>query len=344
MISQNRQPLRFALIGAGAIANTHSDAFLRSESAQLSIVMDIDAKAAANLAEKHDAKTLGSVEELLASDDFDAAVVCTPPASHPEICCSLLEAGKHILCEKPIATNLQQTNKMFASADAGNALLTMASKFRFVKDVQRAKEIIKSGKIGEIVLFENMFTCSVDMSTRWNSDHEISGGGVLIDNGTHSVDIMRFLLGPLTELQVIEGKRIQNIQVEDTAKVFVRSHAGVMGDIDLSWSINKDQPNFINIYGSDGTLHVGWGESKYRCKNDSDWTVFGSGYDKVQSFVDQIDNFVGAIRGTDTLIVQPEDAIASVAVIETAYAALRDSRWHAVDSDNSRADFDSVAK
>ena len=332
MISQDKQPMRFAIVGAGAIANTHSDAFAKTNKADLVAVVDINQAAAVAMAEKHGAKVFAEVKSLISSGSVDAAIVCTPPNSHGDICCELLKNGIHVLCEKPITVSSVTANRMFDAAEKSGTILTMASKFRFVKDVQKAKELITSGTIGDVILFENMFTCNVDMTKRWNSDREVSGGGVLIDNGTHSVDIMRFLLGPLFDLQVIEGKRVQDMQVEDTVKIFVRSADGVMGDIDLSWSINKDQPNFINLYGSKGALSIGWGESKYRCNGDDEWTVFGSGYDKVQSFVDQIDNFVGAINGDEELVVQPKDALASVAVIETAYAAMADAKWHAIDS------------
>ena len=115
------------------------------------------------------------------------------------------------------------------------------------------------------------------MSSRWNSDPEISGGGVLIDNGTHSLDLMRYFLGPLEEVQVVEGKRVQGLPVEDTVRIFVRSDQGVMGSIDLSWSINKELDSYINIYGSHGTVSVGWKESKYRQSSRPDWIVFGKG-------------------------------------------------------------------
>jgi predicted dehydrogenase len=330
MISQDQQPLRFALIGAGAIAGTHSDAILQTDAAQLTSIMDVNPAAANEMASAHQAEVYCDLGSLLQAENFDAAIVCTPPDSHPDICCELLKRGIPVLCEKPIAVSSQHAEKMFDAAEQGNAILTMASKFRFVQDVQKTRQLIADGVIGDLVLFENMFTCNVDMSKRWNSDPSVSGGGVLIDNGTHSVDIMRFLLGPLADLQVVEGKRVQAIDVEDTVKIFVRSETGVMGDIDLSWSINKDQPYFINLYGSEGTLHVGWGESKYKRHDESEWNVFGSGYNKVQCFVDQIENFVGAIRGTAELIVQRADALASVAVVETAYSALKDSQWHAV--------------
>jgi predicted dehydrogenase len=209
----------------------------------------------------------------------------------------------------------------------------MATKFRYVEDVIRAKSIVTSGILGEIVLFENAFTSRVDMSSRWNSNPAISGGGVLIDNGTHSVDLMRYFLGPLSDVQVVEGKRSQGLGVEETVHIFVRSTAGVMGAIDLSWSINKELDSFINIYGSHGTVSVGWKESKYRQSSSRDWVVFGKGYNKVEAFRNQIDNFSRAIAGEESLLVTAEDALASVEVVEAAYAALRENRWTTVNID-----------
>lgn len=165
------------------------------------------------------------------------------------------------------------------------------------------------------------------MSSRWNSDPSISGGGVMIDNGTHSVDIARYLLGPLAEIQAVEGNRIQDLQVEDTVRMFARSEKGVMASIDLSWSLNKQQPYFASLYGADGTVLVGWQESKYRRNSDQDWIVFGEGYDKYKAFTAQLENFAGAIHGDEALTITPVDALASVAVIEVAYEALWRNTW-----------------
>ena len=174
------------------------------------------------------------------------------------------------------------------------------------------------------------------MSCRWNANPKISGGGVLIDNGTHSVDLMRYFLGPLAEVQVIEGKRVQGLPVEDTVRIFARSASGVIGSIDLSWSIKKEFDSYINIYGSNGTIAVGWKESRYRQSSSPDWIVFGKGYNKIHAFRSQIDNFSKAIHGQEALLVTAEDALASVEVIEAAYKALRRNHWIAVDRKNGR--------
>jgi predicted dehydrogenase len=110
-----------------------------------------------------------------------------------------------------------------------------------------------------------------------------------------------------------------------------------MGNVDLSWSINKELDSYINIYGSNGTISVGWKESKYRQSTSKDWVVFGKGYNKVQAFRSQIENFARAIRGQDKLLITAEDALASVEVIEACYASLRQQNWVPVNGPARRA-------
>jgi predicted dehydrogenase len=175
------------------------------------------------------------------------------------------------------------------------------------------------------------------MSSRWHADREISGGGVLVDNGTHSVDLIRYFLGPIAEVHAVEGRRVQQLAVEDTVRLFVRSAGGVMGSIDLSWSMNKELDSFIDIYGSLGTVRVGWRESKYRQVSSPDWVTFGKGYDKVDALRSLIDNFAGAARGEEPCLISSRDGLASVEVIEAAYDSLRRERWTAVNDRSTAA-------
>jgi predicted dehydrogenase len=211
----------------------------------------------------------------------------------------------------------------------------MASKFRYVQDVAQAKSIVDSGALGDVVLFENAFASRVDMSNRWNSDPAVAGGGVLIDNGTHSLDLARHFLGPLAEVLAVEGARRPGLRVEDTVTVFVRSTRGVIGTIDLSWSINKELDRYISLFGTRGAVVVGWKESKYRHLEAPDWTVIGNGYDKVGAFRAQLTNFARAVRGEEEPLVGPEDILGSVKVIEAAYESLRRNHWTAVDSESA---------
>jgi predicted dehydrogenase len=323
----SKQVVKFGLVGAGGIAHAYVQAFAQTEFAELVAITDLRLEAAVAMAEAAKCQAFQTHQEMIEAVELDAVIICTPPITHPNICIELLEQGKHILCEKPFSIDAKSALAMKEAAMRSGVMITMASKFRYAEDVIRAKGIVESGILGEIVLFENAFTARVDMSHRWNADPAISGGGVLIDNGTHSVDIMRYFLGPLAEIQVVEGKRVQGLAVEDTVRIFAKSETGVMGNIDLSWSINKELDYYLRIYGSNGTVSVGWQESKYRQSTSQDWIVFGKGYNKVQSFQSQIENFSKAIARQEPLRITIEDAIASVKVMEAAYQSLNQNHW-----------------
>ncbi|RME51252.1 MAG: gfo/Idh/MocA family oxidoreductase, partial [Deltaproteobacteria bacterium] len=282
--------LRFALIGAGRIAGAYAAAFERIDLLVPAAVVDPCREAAVALARRLRCPAFSSTAEMLARCEVDAAVVCTPPVTHPAVTLELLSAGKHVLCEKPLSIDVADARAMIEAAYAGGVCFTMASKFRYVPDVLRAKEIVDAGGIGEIALFENAFTGCVDMRHRWNADPRVSGGGVLIDNGTHAVDLMRYFLGPIVDLRVIEGKRLQGLPVEETVSIHLRSAEGVLGSIDLSWSIDKHLEHYLTIHGTKGTLRVGWQGSKRWRNGEGGWEPFGTGYDKIEAFTRQIEN------------------------------------------------------
>ena len=322
--------MRYGIVGAGGIASAYAKSFETANNADLVATCDVRPEAADALARSVGCESYSDIGKMCDNSRVEAVVICTPPCTHREISELMMERGVHVLCEKPLAIESADAQAMIEAAERNNVLFTMASKFRYVDDVVKARSLMNSGVLGDIILFENCFTGTVDMSQRWNSDPSISGGGVLIDNGTHSVDIMRYFLGPVVELQVVEGRRIQDLPVEDTVRMFVRTSEGVMGSIDLSWSMSKDTPNYISIYGSQGTIHVGWQDSKYRRNGDAEWVSFGNGYDKFQAFRSQIENFTRAIQGEEPLLIRPSDGLASVEVIEAAYLAMQDHKWHPV--------------
>lgn len=329
----NNQVVRFGIVGAGTIAQSYAFAFESCQCAQVVAVADTNLAAAAALAEQLKCRSYGSHSVMAREAELDAVLICTPPDSHPEICLEFLEKRVAVLCEKPLSIDQSSAERMVETSRRLGVKLTMASKFRFVDDVTRAKNLVASGVLGDIVLVENFFTSHVDMTKRWNSNPAISGGGVLIDNGTHSVDLLRYFIGPLKEIHVVEGKRRQNLPVEETVHVFVRSESGVLGTVDLSWSINKELESYLRIYGTEGTISVGWKESKFLLSGHHEWKVFGKGYNKVQAFRSQIENFAKALRGEEILLLSLDDALASVQVVESAYASLRDSRWISIPLD-----------
>jgi len=326
--------IRFGIIGAGAIAQGYARAFQTCDEAEVIGVADLRKEAAAALAEPFGCPSFASHQELAERSKPDAVLICTPPASHPEICLHFIERKVPVLCEKPFAVSVAETIRVLEAARKHRVTITMASKFRYVADVVEAKRIVDSGAIGDIVLFENAFAAHVDMANRWNSNPAISGGGVLIDNGTHSLDLARYFLGPLGEVLAIEGPRTPGLQVEDTVSVFVHSKSGIIGTIDLSWAINKELDRYVSIFGTRGAVLVGWKQSRYRQMQSADWTVFGSGYDKIGAFRAQVINFSRAIKGEEEPLVAAEDILGSARVIEAAYESLRRSPWTSVNGDN----------
>jgi predicted dehydrogenase len=320
------EPLRFALVGAGAIAQSYVQVFQDFPKGEVVAVADPRSALASSAAEALGCRAYGSHADVVEAG-AEAAIVCTPPSTHLDVCMELLEAGIPVLCEKPLTPDVASARKLIDTSASTGVLLTMAAKFRYVDDVIRAKSIVQSGILGEIILFENVFASRVPMEGRWNADRSVSGGGVLIDNGTHSVDVARYFLGPIADVMAVEGKRVQRLDVEDTARIFIRSIDGVNGTIDLSWSIDKEVDSYIDIYGSHGTIRVGWRESRYRQSSSPDWVQFGQGYDKIDCMRREVANFCGALRGTEQLLITAEDALASVAVVEAAYASLAQSHW-----------------
>ena len=176
------------------------------------------------------------------------------------------------------------------------------------------------------------------MAGRWNADP--SGRRAAEFSSTTGLIpwiIVRYFLGPIEAVQAVEGKRIQGLEVEDTVRLFVRTEQDVLANVDLSWSLNKDQESYIEIYGTNGTVRVGWRESKYRPITSHDWIVFGKGYDKVEAFGRQVENFCAALRGEDRLLITAADALASVEVIEAAYESMNRDDWVSVSGGRAAA-------
>jgi len=327
---KNDTNLRFLLIGCGRISQVHLTALSNEPRAELVGVADIDLKAAKGAAEAYGGKAFDDPVKALEELKPDAVILCTPPNTHREICEIALAAGAHVLCEKPLALTPEDAQAMITAADKHGKVLMMASKFRYTADIVKAKGVIQSGILGEIVLFENEFCARVDMKGRWNSRRDIAGGGVVIDNGSHSVDIVRYLVGPIADIQALLLKQWQDFDVEDSARLFARCEDGTMASIDLSWSIHKESPYYIHVYGTEGTLEVGWGGGRYRQSEKMDWIQFGDGYDKFQAVGAQLANFIRTVRGEDKPVITPEDALESVRVIQSAYRNAHESHWDRV--------------
>jgi predicted dehydrogenase len=328
----HQHALKCALVGCGRISQVHLQTLAREERARLVAVADVEPQAARSVGEAFGVPAFTSLDELLKTTLPDAVILCTPPDTHRTLTEAALSAGAHVLCEKPLTLSVHDAQAMVEGAHRAGRTLMMASKFRYVQDIVRAKGMIESGILGEVILYENEFCSHVEMKSRWNALRSISGGGVLIDNGSHSVDIFRYLIGPVHDIQVTFGKQWQHIEVEDTCHLNLRSADNTFGAIDLSWSIHKEDPYFIHIYGTEGMLQVGWKASRYRQSEKMDWVGFGSGYDKFQAVGAQLANFISTIEDEAKPVITCEDAVESVRVIQSAYHSADQSQWVQVGS------------
>jgi len=325
------EPIRVGVVGCGRVAQEHLQAYQRLEEARLVAVADINEGQARSVAAQFGTTPYTDWQRMIERERLEAISVCTPPSTHAEIMLHAIETGVHVLCEKPLTIKLEEAKKVFQAVQRTPLVLMMASKFRFVDDLIKAKGVIDSGILGRLVLFENVFCSRVDMRNRWNANKAIAGGGVLFDNGTHSVDIARFLLGPIVTVQAQHGIQVQGIEVEDTCRMYFQSQRGVMGSVDVSWSIHKDTESYINVYGTEGSLSLGWRESKYRQHEKLHWVVFGEGYNKQQAFLKQARHFLQCVRGQESPVITPQDGLESVRVIEAAYRSAEVNKWMALE-------------
>ena len=322
---------KVAIVGCGRIAAAHLQALQTVDEVGLVGVADVDAVARDSFSAKASSAAYSDYREMIDTEKPEIVVVCVPPISHPEVTIYALQHGANVLCEKPFAIDTRSALRMVEVAEHNNRYLTMASKFRFVEDVAKAREMVLHGLIGRIVLCEIAFCARADMGGRWPSNPKISGGGVLIDNGSHAVDIIRYLLGPIRRVQGQHGRNVQGLSVEDTTMVFVETVDGVWGRIDLSWSIEKNHNAFICMHGSEGMIVIGWNASRYRRYDTKEWTQFGGGYNKLTAFVQQHRNFIDCVHGKANPIINAEDSLESVRVIEVAYKSAHDNKWMEVE-------------
>jgi len=333
-MATTRREFKLGIVGCGRISQTYIQAIKDCPHCQLVAVMDVRpesvqaaAEAGRNVGAQSECKAFTGLDEFIEGCGADGVIVCSPPSTHREVACKALQVGIHVLCEKPFATRYDDALAMVNAAREADLVLMMASKFRYAEDIIRAKAIVASGMLGTVQFYENKFCSKTDMRQRWNSDPEIAGGGVIIDNGTHSVDIVRYLLGPIRWVNAQEGKRINNLPVEETACLSLVTENEVMGNVNLSWSMTISQEDYIEIYGTEGVLKVGWQSSRYQHLGHQQWVAFGVGYNKIEAFKNQVKNFIESVRGSAQPLISEEEGLASVEVIEAAYQSLKTRNW-----------------
>jgi predicted dehydrogenase len=309
------------IVGCGQMGRWHLDAYKRNAKVQLVGCADIDLAKARQFAEEVGARAYESHREMIVKEKLNGVSLCTVPSTHRDIATDLLEAGVHVLCEKPLAVSGEQAREMVAKAQQKNRLLLTAFKFRFFEEVVKARELIQNGSLGRIFNFRLMFGGYINMAGTWYARRDLAGGGIIMDNGPHAADLIRYLLGEIQSVSARCG-RYQGIDVEDTAQLTFTLANGCVGTADLSWSASVPSHSYFEVYGEDGAMLLDWQgvACKYRTWND--WKRIDNKLTSKDAFARQIDHFVQAIHDGQSSVLGNGEGLKSQLVIDAAYESL----------------------
>lgn len=257
--------LKVGVIGCGSIAiHRHLPEFAGNKHAEIVAVCDIVEERANVVADKYGATAYTDYQEVLAIADIDVISVCLPNYLHAPVSIAALKAGKHVLCEKPMATSRKEAEEMIEAARESGKKLMIAHNQRFVSSHQKAREIIASGAAGKIYSFRTAFGhggpegWSVDGRSSWFFEKEKAFIGAMGDLGVHKTDLIRFLLGEeIVEVAgFVETSAKGDTDVDDNAVCILKTESGIIGTLAASWAYNTQQDNSTVIYAENATLRL----------------------------------------------------------------------------------------
>jgi len=317
--------LRVAVIGAGGIGGTHLRAYTQvADLCQIVAIADVNPAAAESKAAEYGAAAYTDYRVLLESVKPDAVSICTPPNLHLPIVEAVAAQGVAILCEKPPARTLAETQALVDAAGAGESLLQFAFCHRFHAPVRQAQELIASGRLGRLVQLYNRFGFRFERAGQsWFTEREIAGGGILIDTLVHSIDLFRALTGSeITTVSASTSTSLPGIQVEDSASLLVTSANGVAGSLNCSWVTPVSEAE-VRLYGTEGQAVIDYAQSgglRYRLAGDQDWTQLP--FEGPDRFALQARAFLECVQAGTQPPVGANDALQVMRVIDTAYGSV----------------------
>ena len=257
------RPHGIGLVGAGVIAAMHAAAVATVPGAQLVAVTDVQPGRAAQFAGSWGCAAEPGLDALLARDDIDVVSVCVPSGLHAEVGVQAAAAGKHLVVEKPVDVTLAAADRLIEAADAPGVALTVISQHRFDRGLVELRGLVDDGVLGRLVLGE--------ASTKWyrTQGYYDSGpwrgtwaldGGSLMNQGIHYVDLLRWVMGPVTEVSAVCATQGHQVEAEDTALAVLRFASGAVGTIVSSTAVFPGFPQRLEISGTGGTVVVEDGE------------------------------------------------------------------------------------
>ena len=259
------QKLKVAVIGSGSIATfRHAPEYAANPNVEIVAFVDRVVARAEKLADKYGAKALDNHAAALKLD-IDAVSVCTPNAFHAPITLDALKAGKHVLCEKPMATSDKDAREMIKAAKKADKTLMIGHNQRLMGIHIKAKELLDAGVIGKVVTFRTSFahpgpeSWSIEGATGWFFDKKQAFVVTMGDLGVHKADLIRWLIGDeIVEVAaMVEHLNKPMGDVDDNAVCLLRTKKGAMGTLTASWSHYPGEDNTTILYGEKGQIRLG---------------------------------------------------------------------------------------
>ncbi len=250
--------VKFGIIGTGAIAAVHARAIQQNPQAQLCWVYDENRERAEQFGASHHCRVATTLEELLVSD-VEAVTIATPSGRHAEIVIPAARAGKHILCEKPLEVTVEKVDAMLRECDCAGVLFSAVFQSRFSRNVRRIRQAVAAGRFGRPVFgAAAMFwyrSPEYYAGATWRGTWELDGGGALMNQGIHTVDLLLHFNGNVVETTARATRRLhENIAVEDTIAALLRFENGSLGTLMISTACAPGFPRRIELVGTAGSV------------------------------------------------------------------------------------------
>jgi predicted dehydrogenase len=326
--------MNVGIVGAGLQGRRRARALKAVGGSRLVVVADVCLDAAAALAADAGCLATSQWNEVVAHGDVEAVIVCTPPHLHAEIAIAAMNRGKHVLCEKPLARSVDEGRAMARAGRECGVRLGCGFNFRHHPALRQARQWYEAGDIGEI----DWIRCRYGIGGRpgydqdWRAKAEMSGGGQLMDQGVHLLDLCRWFLGDFAEVSGMVTTRFWDIApLEDNAFALLRTAAGQVASLHASWTQWKPLFSF-EVYGHDGYLTVeglagAYGnERAILGRRDfvapfREGTVEFRGDDR--SWDEEWREFVAAVREDREPLASGEDGLAALELARAVYESAR---------------------
>jgi predicted dehydrogenase len=249
----------FGIVGCGVIAPTHVRSIAAQPNARLIGVTDVDAGKAAAFATRHEVTAFADLDALLADPAVDIVSVCVPSGLHAEIGVRAAAAGKHVVIEKPIVVTLPAADRLVAAVDRAGTKMTVISQHRFDPGHVHLREQVESGALGRLVLGEAAVKWYRSQayydSGAWRGTWELDGGGAVMNQAVHYVDLIRWIMGPVESITALCATQAHEaIEVEDVALATVRFVSGAVGLIQASTITYPGFSASLSVTGTGGTI------------------------------------------------------------------------------------------